>query len=75
MSEAHTHPLKAWRDSRGLTQGALGAAVGLSASAISMIEKGHRGTSVEVALKLSTLSNRVVPLEALFIPKQKRRAA
>jgi transcriptional regulator with XRE-family HTH domain len=60
------HPLKAWRAKRGLTQEALGDAVGVGASQISMIEAGKRGPSIEVAAKIVRVSKGAIPLEVLL---------
>ncbi|MDA8164748.1 MAG: helix-turn-helix transcriptional regulator [Desulfobacteraceae bacterium] len=47
------HPLKVWREYRGLTLAALAAACGVSRAALSQIENGKRSPSVELLVKLA----------------------
>ncbi len=50
---AARHPLSAWRDYRGLTLAALGKACGVTAAALSQIEKGKREPSASLLKKLA----------------------
>lgn len=47
------HPLKIWREYRGLTLAQLGDACGVSAAALSQIETGKREPSVGLLKKLA----------------------
>lgn len=47
------HPLKLWREYRGLTLAQLGKACGVSAAALSQIETGKREPSVGLLKKLA----------------------
>lgn len=47
------HPLKLWREYRGLTLAQLGEACGVSAAALSQIETGKREPSVGLLKKLA----------------------
>jgi DNA-binding XRE family transcriptional regulator len=47
------NPVRVWREYRGMTTAALAAAAGVTSSAISQIEGGKRGLSVELLMKLS----------------------
>ena len=50
---AGEHPLKLWREHRGLTQEALAAASGLSRGMIAAMEAGHKQGSVASLKKLA----------------------
>ena len=50
---AARHPLSAWRDYRGFTLAALGKACGVTAAALSQIEKGKREPSASLLKKLA----------------------
>lgn len=60
------HPLRVWRTTEGLSQQALGKAIGVGASQISMVENGVRGLSLEAAVKLHRLADGAVPLDRLY---------
>jgi DNA-binding XRE family transcriptional regulator len=47
------HPLRVWRDYRGFTLTALGKACGVTAAALSQIEKGKREPSASLLKKLA----------------------
>ena len=47
------HPLKVWREYRGLTLAQLGEVCGVSAAALSQIETGKREPSVGLLKKLA----------------------
>lgn len=47
------HPLKVWREYRGLTQESLGRVVGVGKSYISQIEAGNKSGSAKVLKKLA----------------------
>jgi len=47
------NPLRVWREHRGMTTAALAAAAGVTSSAISQIEGGKRGLSVELLKRLA----------------------
>ena len=47
------HPLSVWRDYRGFTLAALGKACGVTAAALSQIEKGKREPSASLLKKLA----------------------
>jgi DNA-binding XRE family transcriptional regulator len=47
------NPLKVWREYRGMTASALASLVGVTPSAISQIEGGKRGVSVDLLKKLA----------------------
>lgn len=47
------HPLKVWREYRGLTQESLGRAAGVGKSYISQIEAGNKSGSAKVLKKLA----------------------
>jgi DNA-binding XRE family transcriptional regulator len=49
------HPIVVWRDKRELTQAALAAAVGISASHLSEIEHRQKGPSVDVLQRLAAV--------------------
>jgi len=51
------HPLKVWREYRRFTLASLGELCGVSASALSQIEKGKRSPSVELLRKLAHALN------------------
>jgi DNA-binding XRE family transcriptional regulator len=47
------NPLRVWREYRGMTTAALASAAGVTPSAISQVEAGKRGLSVDLLKKLS----------------------
>ncbi|GAB6111749.1 helix-turn-helix domain-containing protein [Desulfomicrobium salsuginis] len=47
------NPVRVWREHRGMTTAALAAAAGVTSSAISQIEGGKRGLSVELLKRLA----------------------
>lgn len=47
------NPIRVWREFRGMTTAALAAATGVTSSAISQIEGGKRGLSVDLLKKLA----------------------
>jgi DNA-binding XRE family transcriptional regulator len=47
------NPVRVWREHRGMTTAALAAASGVTSSAISQIESGKRGLSVELLKRLA----------------------
>lgn len=47
------NPVRVWRENRGMTTAALAAAAGVTSSAISQIEGGKRGLSVELLKRLA----------------------
>jgi DNA-binding XRE family transcriptional regulator len=49
------NPLRVWREYRGMTTAALAAQVGVTPSAISQVESGKRGPSVDLLKKLSRI--------------------
>lgn len=51
------HPLKIWREYRGLTQKALGAIAGTGKSHISQIESGHKRASTKIIIALAAALN------------------
>ncbi|MEW6500814.1 MAG: helix-turn-helix transcriptional regulator [Thermodesulfobacteriota bacterium] len=51
---AGEHALRVWREYRGLTLAALGKTCGVSAAALSQIEKGKREPSAALLRKLAT---------------------
>ena len=53
--------LPGWRGRADLSQRALGRALGLSSTAMCHIEAGRAQPSLQVAIKLETLSNGEVP--------------
>lgn len=59
----NVHPLRAWRLKKGWQQAVLGERVGVGASQISQIENGVKGCSLDVALKIKTLTG--IPIESL----------
>lgn len=48
------NPIKIWREYRGMTAASLASLVGVTSSAISQIESGKRGVSVDLLKKLAT---------------------
>jgi len=50
---AGEHPLKVWREYRGLTQEDLAQAVGVKAAYLSQIETGRRGGSANLLKKIA----------------------
>ncbi|NTV15082.1 MAG: helix-turn-helix transcriptional regulator [Desulfobulbaceae bacterium] len=48
-----SHPLSVWRECRGFTLAALGKACGVTAAALSQIEKGKREPSASLRKKLA----------------------
>jgi transcriptional regulator with XRE-family HTH domain len=62
---AGTHPVRAWRDIRGLSQGQLAAMVGISRAYLAQIEGGERTGTLEVMARLArTLDRRLDDLIA-----------
>lgn len=59
------HPLKVWREYRGLTQEALGNAANVGKSYISQIEAGSKSGSVRVLSSLAKIL--AVDLDDLFV--------
>lgn len=59
------HPLKVWREYRGLTQEALGNAANVGKSYISQIEAGSKSGSVRVLSSLAKILD--VDLDDLFV--------
>ncbi|AOZ00305.1 transcriptional regulator [Cupriavidus sp. USMAHM13] len=51
---AGDHPIKAWREHRGITQEALASAAGISKPYLSQMENRKRDGSVDVLQKLAT---------------------
>lgn len=47
------NPLRVWREYRGMSTAALASAAGVTPSAISQVETGKRGLSVDLLKKLS----------------------
>lgn len=60
-----THPLRAWREHRGLTVQALADAAGLSRAYLSQIEGGHRKGTAAALRKLARALD--VPTDALIV--------
>lgn len=58
-----THPVRAWREHRGLTQAVLADAAGVSTPFLSQIESGKREGTTATLKKLATAL--AVPLDAL----------
>lgn len=54
---AGDHPVKVFREHRGLTQKRLAAAAGVDAAYLSQIETGHRRGSIETLQKLARALN------------------
>src|SRR5919108_181618 len=50
---AGTHPVRAWRDHRGLNQGQLAAVVGISRAYLAQIEGGERTGTLEVPSRIA----------------------
>lgn len=50
---AGSHPVRAWRDHRGLNQGQLAALVGISRAYLAQIEGGERTGTLEVAARVA----------------------
>jgi DNA-binding XRE family transcriptional regulator len=59
-----THPVKAWREYRGLTQDALSQTSGISTPYLSQIEKGKRTGTAHVLSKIAHALD--VSVELLF---------
>ncbi|MEQ5836232.1 helix-turn-helix transcriptional regulator [Marinobacter sp. NFXS9] len=53
LLSGNEHPLKVWREYRGLTQESLGRAAGVGKSYISQIEAGNKSGSAKVLKKLA----------------------
>jgi DNA-binding XRE family transcriptional regulator len=60
------HPVRAYREHRGLTQAELGAKVGVGQSAIAKIERGARIGRIELLAALARVLD--APLEVLVEP-------
>jgi len=60
---AGDHPIKAWREHRGITQDALASAVGISKPYLSQMENRKRDGSVDVLQKLAAALE--VPMDLL----------
>jgi len=58
------HPVRAWREQRGLNQGQLAAMVGISRAYLAQIEGGERTGTLEVMARVARALNR--PLEDLI---------
>lgn len=56
-----THPLKQWRDERGLKQKAAAEELGLTEPTLSRYEKGRRIPSLAQAAKLSEITG--IPID------------
>jgi DNA-binding XRE family transcriptional regulator len=65
---AGEHPLKAWRDYRGLTQRELAARATVSRDMIAQVETGKRAGSLETLDCLAAAL--AVPIEALLPPRR-----
>ena len=63
---AGMHPVRAWRESRGLTQEALAEQAGVSAPYVSQIESGKRAGTSATLRKLARALD--VPVGALLLP-------
>lgn len=61
-----THPLRKWRKDNGVGLDVLAEKTGVQASHLSMIERGLRGVSMELAAKLSSETSGEVPLDAFI---------
>jgi transcriptional regulator with XRE-family HTH domain len=62
------HPLRIWRERNGKRLGDLAKAAGVRSSHLSMIERGIRGVSLDVASKLSKATSGEVPVDAFVRP-------
>ena len=58
------HPVRAWRDHRGLNQGQLAAMIGISRAYLAQIEGGERTGTLEVMARVARAVDR--PLEDLI---------
>jgi DNA-binding XRE family transcriptional regulator len=65
---AGDHPIKAWRDSRRMTQDALASAAGLSKPYLSQIENRKRDGTVVVLQRIAAALG--VPMDILVEPKE-----
>ena len=61
-----THPLRAWRNYRGLTQRSLAERAGVMRDLIAQVETGKRQGSVETLSRLAAALG--VPMDALVAP-------
>ena len=59
-----THPVRAWRDYRGLNQGQLAALIGISRAYLAQIEGGERTGTLEVMARVARALDR--PIEDLI---------
>ena len=62
------HPLRRWREEKGVTLTALARRVGVTASHLSEIENRNNWPSIKLAAKLRQETEGVVPLDA-FVPQ------
>jgi transcriptional regulator with XRE-family HTH domain len=69
-----SHPLRDWRNQKGLSQNDLAEKVGVVSSQISQIETGHRRPSLTLAVRLSALTGISIDVLAAF-SKAKNEAA
>lgn len=61
-----THPVRAWREQRGLNQGQLAAMIGISRAYLAQIEGGERTGTIEVMARVARALDR--RLEDLIAP-------
>lgn len=59
------HPVRAWREQRGLNQGQLAAMIGISRAYLAQIEGGERTGTLEVVARIARALDR--PLEDLIV--------
>jgi len=62
---AGAHPVRAWREQRGLNQGQLAAMIGISRAYLAQIEGGERTGTIEVMARIARALDR--PLEDLIV--------
>jgi transcriptional regulator with XRE-family HTH domain len=57
---AGTHPVRAWREHRGLNQGQLAAIVGISRAYLAQIEGGERTGTIDVMVRIARALSRAI---------------
>ena len=62
------HPLRRWRFENEYTLDDAAKKLGISPSTISLLERKKRGITVDLALKISELTNGVVKIEDFAKP-------
>ena len=72
---AEEHPLKVWREHRGMTQDALAEQAGVGKSYISQIESGKKTGSVSVLSKIAAILKLDVNDVLVLVPNAETMAA